>query len=289
MLFLSALLSIIAIFKTVLAVSVNPEDPFFIGSTIIIIPVSLVFWLALQHGTDTAFQPDLFWELGPKGGFIYFHQCVQFFRRGLGWPVIDVIHKTINNIRGFDTAFAITFSVALAFAVVGASAGALADADSIVVVGIVTIVVAFAVFVVGFVTDAGAGANALAIASALAIAFAGVGAIVGFTAVIGAVTGIKVWNQFRSTSETTWRPLAMLAFPWFCWFPSTVTFSIWALYDLLSKVSPLNLPIWQQTVIVTSAMTGLCAALWWRGQWLDAKARNPFQGGALGKALGANH
>ncbi|MEO0870217.1 MAG: hypothetical protein AAFY17_17655, partial [Cyanobacteria bacterium J06642_11] len=61
-----------------------------------------------------------------------------------------------------------------------------------------------------------------------------------------------------------------------------------ALYDLLVKFPILNIPTWQQTTLIASAFTALCAALWWRGKWLDARAKNPFHGGALGRALGVN-
>jgi len=52
------------------------------------------------------------------------------------------------------------------------------------------------------------------------------------------------------------------------------------------EVSPLIFPLWQQTTAIASVIAGLSAALWHRGQQLEDKARNPFQGGALGTALG---
>ncbi|MBE9137652.1 hypothetical protein IQ254_10565 [Nodosilinea sp. LEGE 07088] len=69
--------------------------------------------------------------------------------------------------------------------------------------------------------------------------------------------------------------------------PIVTTLGTWALYDFLAQVSPLgSIPIWQQTTIVVAAVAGLWAALWHRGQGLDARARNPFHGGVLGAALG---
>ncbi|MGD1862837.1 MAG: pentapeptide repeat-containing protein [Leptolyngbyaceae cyanobacterium] len=156
------------------------------------------------------------------------------------------------------------------------------------IAGILVIILTFwAIARQGFTLRAlGSGAVAVAVAVAGAVAFA-VAVAVAF-----AGAGIGAWDQLKSTPRTPRRKLlrllALLAFPWFCWFPISVTFSTWALYDLLSDVSPLNFPVWQQTAIIALAIAGLCARLWWRGQWLDTRARNPFQGGALGKALGVD-
>ncbi|MEO0645036.1 MAG: hypothetical protein AAFZ17_02585 [Cyanobacteria bacterium J06650_10] len=38
--------------------------------------------------------------------------------------------------------------------------------------------------------------------------------------------------------------------------------------------------------MVASTIAALSAALWYRGKYLDAKARNPFRSGPLGAALG---
>ncbi|EKU98645.1 hypothetical protein Lepto7375DRAFT_7953 [Leptolyngbya sp. PCC 7375] len=110
-------------------------------------------------------------------------------------------------------------------------------------------------------------------------------------AIAGVIVGVGIgaWCQAKITPENLWlRFLVVLAFPYFCWFPLTSTFSTWAIYDSLAIISPLSLPLWQQTSTVLSVITGLCAVLWWRGKWLDTRAKNPFHGGALGKALGVN-
>ena len=126
-----------------------------------------------------------------------------------------------------------------------------------------------------------------AFAFAVAFAFAGAGAFAFAGAGAGAVAGLAAWYSLKSNPERKWlRVLAIFSFPWFCWFPITLSGSTFALYNLLTKVSPLSFPIWQQTAIVASAFAGLCAALWWRGQWLDTRTSNPFQGGVLGAALG---
>jgi PIN domain nuclease of toxin-antitoxin system len=131
-------------------------------------------------------------------------------------------------------------------------------------------------------TFAGAGAVAIAIAGAVA------GAIAGAVAVAVASAAIGAWYQLKSDPDKWYlKALAVLAFPWFCWLPIVSILTTWALYDLLSQFSPVNhIPIWPQTALGVAVVAGVWAALWHRGQWLDARARNPFHGGALGAALG---
>ena len=93
--------------------------------------------------------------------------------------------------------------------------------------------------------------------------------------------------RLKSDPQQGFQWLALLAFPWFCWFPLVVTFGTMALHTLLARVSPLGWPVWLQTGLVTLGLAAVSGALWGRGRWLEARARNPFQGGVLGAALGA--
>ena len=154
---------------------------------------------------------------------------------------------------------------ALAFALAGAGAwagaGAGAGAWALAVAGAVVVAVAAAV------AGAEAGAEAMAVAVAIAV--------VGLAGV-----GLGAWHRAKESERGRIRFLAVLAFPWFCWFPIVLVFGAFGLHDFL----PLT---WLQTVLVDLFLVGLCAVLWRRGQQLEERARNPLQGGMLEAELRA--
>lgn len=350
-LILSGILSAIATVQIGFLRAANPDNLFLICSSVVGIPVSVVFWLALKRGDDTAFPPNLFWQMGVWGIPTYIDQCAQLLRKGITWSFVGTLYETIIDDRTLNTAlvgivafafaFALTgpgpfvgpFAAAVAFIFFAAGSDSFAVAVAVIFAVVIAVAVAVAVpdAVAGPVAVAAAGLIAVAVyvgffiaslvtapvavtvASPEAIAVAAAGLIAGTVAggpvavtvagpeavaaavaaaVAGgpvAVNGIGSWYQLKKTPEKKWlRLLVLLSFSWFCWFPLTITFSIWALYDLLTNFPIFNIPPWQQTAIIASAFTTLCTTLWWRGKWLDARAKNPFHGGALGKALSVN-
>ena len=121
-LLLSALLTVTAIFKVGFTIAINPEAPLFAGFAVAIVPIFSVFWLAVWRGIDSTLQPELFWELGPKGGFTYFLQYNQLFRQGLIWSGVDALYKSVTDrwLANIAVAFVVAFAVAVAVAVAGA-------------------------------------------------------------------------------------------------------------------------------------------------------------------------
>ena len=253
-LLIAAVLSIIAVASLGVKAYNHPEDVLTVSSFGLATTIILVFWLALWQGVETSLEPTLFSELGFGGVATFVSQANQALSKHIIWPGIDSIHKALTG-----KAVIILSSFAGVFAGVFAFAGAAAAAAG------------FAV--------AGAVAAAAGFAAAGAVAAAGAGAAIG------------AWHQLKSNPDKGYlKVLALFAFPWFCWLPIVSILTTWALYDLLTQFSPISsLPIWQQTALGVAIVAGVWAALWHRGQWLDARARNPFHGGALGATLGVKN
>lgn len=81
------------------------------------------------------------------------------------------------------------------------------------------------------------------------------------------------------------KAIVFFSFLWFCWFPLTLISDIGALFALVQGTSPLTYPIWAQTVAIALMFAVVYGAIWHRGLYLDARSRNPFQQGHIGKAL----
>lgn len=250
-LLIAALLSIIALVGAGIRAYINYENPWLVATFSIATMITLVFWLTLWQGIEAQWEPTLFADLGLQGVIAFTRYVFGARRKKIIWP-------------GFETIFAVVtgLAVVLAFAVGSA--------------------LAFAV--------------AVAFGSAVALAFGGtfistVGFIVGITFVgVGsfALTVIVVvanaWNTLKVTLGQPW--LYFVGFPWFCWLPIVSVLSTWALYDFLAQVSPLALPLWQQTALGVAVVASIWVALWHRGLWLEARARNPFHGGHWGPLWG---
>jgi hypothetical protein len=69
----------------------------------------------------------------------------------------------------------------------------------------------------------------------------------------------------------------------------TLASDIAALHELLKGISPLAYPIWVQTAVASLFFATVYGVIWHRGLYLDARARNPFQQGYIGKALTTNN
>ncbi|MEM9006528.1 MAG: NACHT domain-containing protein [Cyanobacteria bacterium P01_F01_bin.86] len=258
----------------------------FLGLALIVI---LTFWNTLRLGIESSFEPGTFLRFGPAGLITYGIELRQLFQSKLIWPGIEPIYKSVVDafaVAGsvaFAVAFAGSFAGSFAGAVVVAVAVAFAFAFAVAVAFAFAVAVAgafaFAVAVAGAFAFAvaGAGAGAFAFAVAGAVAGAGAGAVAG--AVAGA--GLGAWYRLKSRPEQQqFKYLAILAFPWFCWFPIVIIFGTLCLHDVFS------LP-WLWTVLTTILTLGLCKGLWWRGQQLENKARNPLRGGILQAELEA--
>jgi hypothetical protein len=83
-----------------------------------------------------------------------------------------------------------------------------------------------------------------------------------------ASSSIGFWCKTRKQPHSN-RLFLLLAFPWFCWLPIIICYSTFAFLKFL--------PAWQ-VAILWSAIVLFCSCLWFRGQTLDRRARNPLQG-----------
>jgi hypothetical protein len=290
----SSLLSAIAISQIVVIASAQPRSILLAGSLCFSVNVVLVFWLALLCGIKDSLEPKLFWELGPWGVVTFLKQIIRLIQKKMIWPGVPIIYKALTENNFFaDRSIPVLSCIAVTIAAL--------------------LVLFFTLFgktaIAIFVAIAFAGAGAVTGAIAITVSSATVSPIIVImisvaTGVAGGMT-LAAWYRFNAFGTLNQQKftladkdlehlkhveylkyLAIFSFPWFCWFPITIFMSTFALHNLLTEVSPFRFPIWQQTTIVAYAFAGLCAALWWRGQWLDARARNPFHGGALGAALG---
>ncbi|MEA5450615.1 NACHT domain-containing protein [Leptolyngbya sp. CCNP1308] len=292
-LLIATMLSIIAVANLGVKAYTHPEDALNVGSFGFTTTIILVFWLALWQGIEVSLEPTLFSEFGFWGGTTFVRQVTQGLSKHIIWPGIESIYEALTSkavvgavavavtfagfvsiaVAGFVTVTVVGF-VAIAVAVTFAFAGAFAGAGAVSGAGAFIFAAFVTAFVTVFVTVSGA------------FAFAGA----FFVAIVSAISGagIGTWSQLKSNSDKGYpKFLTVLAFPWFCWLPIVSVLSTWALYDYLSQFSPIGrFPIWLQTALGVAIVAGVWAALWHRGQWLDARARNPFHGGALGAALG---
>jgi predicted nucleic acid-binding Zn ribbon protein len=280
---IAAILSTITVASLGFKASINSEEGLITAAFVFSANVVLVFWLALREGIEERWEPNFFLELGPGGVVTFPRQITQAYRKQLIWSGFESIFEALRG-------QAVAGAVAVAGA--GAVAGAVAGAGAVAVAFAGAVAFAFAVAVAGAVAGAGAGAVAVAFAGAVAGAVAGAGAVAfafaGAVAVAVAGAAVGAWHRLKSNPENRWlKLLGLFAFPWFCWLPVVTIGSTWALYDLLTQVSPFtNIPIGLQTAAGVAIVAGIWAALWHRGQWLEARARNPFHGGALGELLG---
>ena len=94
------------------------------------------------------------------------------------------------------------------------------------------------------------------------------GAFASYILWIGAGIGIGLWRSKRFDNKIV-RSLAVLTFPFFCWFPLVAYFSTTALLRFLP---------WQNVALTWFIVIVTCTALWLRGQQLDYQSRNPLQG-----------
>lgn len=292
-LLISSGLSAIAIMQMAAIAITQPENILIMNLLSSISIITLTFWITIWYGVEETLEPSFFWEIGPLGLTTFLRQITQILHKNPIWPGMTALYQTLTERNYFSN------SPISALSIIGGAAMVMIS-GLVAVFGkvIIIIIIAFAATGATAVTSAVAVTVNSAITGVMVFATLCViiGALIGNIAVIavavatGVCLGVTLasWHQLKSTPEKKWlKILSLFAFPWFCWLPIVTTLSTWALYDLLSQVSSLSsIPIWQQTAVVVAAVTGLWAALWRRGQWLDARARNPFHGGALGAALG---
>jgi hypothetical protein len=97
---------------------------------------------------------------------------------------------------------------------------------------------------------------------------------------------LGAWHRAEREPDNRWlRWLAILALPWFCAAPIVLGFAAVGLHTRLSALALPYGAVWLQALLVEGALVGLGCVLWWRGQWLEARARNPLQGGLIEKML----
>ncbi|MEM9217464.1 MAG: NACHT domain-containing protein [Cyanobacteria bacterium P01_F01_bin.150] len=296
-LLIHAVLSIAATIQAGIIAFTTPTGWGISLSSVVII-INLLFWQTLGRGIDQPFSPLLFQELGPLGIFTLLRQWIQLSNRNLIWYGIELLHRTLTKRYRQTITIAIFGAITITF--VGAIFGTITFASAVGITGAVAVVSPVAVFFI--VTDVYANevAFALAFAVAFVLAFTVTSAgtvnvtlavfvaVAVVSVVSGAALGLENWYQPQTSVNSDLRPiLALLAFPWFCWFPLMLSLGSVALYHLLSTVSFNSSLVWVQTILVTLIIAGVGSALWWRGKYLENRGKNPFQEGAIGQILGA--
>jgi uncharacterized membrane protein YqjE len=79
--------------------------------------------------------------------------------------------------------------------------------------------------------------------------------------------GLGIWAYGENESNFP-RRMAVLALPFFCWFPLTLSLLLWVLWLF-----------WQwYSILAVASLVAFCAFLWWWGQERDRRSRNPFHG-----------
>ena len=155
-------------------------------------------------------------------------------------------------------------SVAIAFALAGSGVGAV----------IAALVIAFIVAVVfSLVVASVVDGFFIALPTAFAVAV-----VLGF--------GLGFWFRVAKHSERKWLYfLSLLAFPWFCWAPLTLTFGTLGGHTLLDRFSPLKTYLWPQALVLVGTLVFTASGLGWWGYLQDKAARNPLHGGHLERVL----
>lgn len=246
--------------------------------------ITTIFWLTVWVSGHR--DPMLFKELGIEGVLTFTREYQQLLTKNLVWTGLDPLLETLNSDRQIGTAFSGAFIGAFVFVLAGA------DADTIVfaLAGAFVFVCALAFAFAGARSFTDTLLLALfgpvTFALSLALAFIGAFAVAFAVVFVVAGAGTSAWYQLkqRSTGDR-FKTVAVLSFPWFCWFPLTLFLDIAALYELLKGISPFPHPLWIQTAVVSLFFAIGYGALWHRGLYLDARARNPFQQGHIGAAL----
>ncbi len=301
-LLVAAILTVIAVLKIIMVAFAKPEILIFTGSLGIAATAFIAsFWMALYQNSlntldpDVDPDPDVFSQLGFWGILTHLH---HFFsnspKESTRKSVIAMLSAVFQNyfyILVFVSIFGLfvgtlAFSVHANDAVQGAFVGA-ATNGALFMIGSLMVQtsllrISSERWDLDFLCVFPANLIFLFILFFMLLFFPG--AFI-FT-LAGMAVGASI--QLEYTPEKRWlKILSLFAFPWFCWLPIVSILATWALYDLLGQVSPVNsIPVWRQTALGVAIVAGAWAALWHRGQWLEARARNPFHGGALGAALG---
>ncbi|WNZ46013.1 NACHT domain-containing protein [Leptolyngbya boryana CZ1] len=225
------------------------------------------FWIFLWKGIEEHLEPELFANFGLLGVITFFVELRRLYVERLTWAGVAVLFEIITSNQASADASADANAVAVAFAFAGAVAFAFAVAFAGTFSGAVAVAVAVAFAFAGVFAGAFAGANAFAVVVAGTFAFASTFANAVAVA-FAAGAGISFWYRAETELDSR-RFLAAFAFPWFCWFPITVCSATFGFLNFF--------PIWQ-VASLWGAIVLLCSCLWFRGQTLDRRARNPLQG-----------
>ncbi|NER26343.1 MAG: hypothetical protein F6J89_01460 [Symploca sp. SIO1C4] len=176
---------------------------------------------------------------------------------------------------------AIVFAGAVGVAMAGSGSGDVGVACGVAVVftlamagAVVRAVRLGAVFAVALTVAVGVAVGAIVV---LAPGVPVTGAFAGF--------GLGAWYRLKNFKKDWVRFFAVLAFPWFCWFPIVGVFATLTLNRILIRLALLNFPAWQQTLLIEMFLCVICIFSWWQGKHLEEMSRNPLQGSVLESAL----
>ncbi|WP_052035241.1 NACHT domain-containing protein [Xenococcus sp. PCC 7305] len=235
--------------------------------------VLFVFWVSFWKGIEERLKPSTFLQLGLFGILTFGTKIQRLFKDNLVWAEISLVNES-----AFATSFGFyTFGFFGAFItgyVISSSSIVLANVAN--VAGVIGATGMFAIFGLSTIKDntfwslfvSALFAAALYLESALAASF-----VVVVFSLIG--IGIGVWD--RAKTKKDWiRFLAILAFPYFCWFPIVVVFSTRFMLRFLTLQSiSLN---WLIILGTWFIVLGTCTTLWRYGQDRERKASNPLKG-----------
>jgi hypothetical protein len=291
--FIALLLSAIAIIRIMTMVISQPDNIALMSLLGLFSLIFSVFWLAMFYGVERPPEPIFFWNIGPRGLMTFLSEIPLILRDNTVWQDVKPLYQALTEINYFPgkSGFSLIASgiVFGSIIIILSSFLGVIIARSAIVFGITGATAVTGAIAITVSSARNGVIAAVVITTVLGVFTGGVG-FTAASAVAGAYAGITLasWLELKRRPERkNLKVLAILAFPWFCWLPVVSIGSTWALYDLLSQISPFSkIPIWQQTAAGVAIVAGIWAALWHRGQWLEARARNPFHGGALGAALG---
>ncbi len=276
----AVLLSIGTIFEIIIFLSKNIDNPsvFWIG---IISPFIFTFLTVLWtevRSTENSLDSPLLISLGFFGIWTFIKESARFCRKTIVWKGIIALYDSILVVYDVVYDVGIVVGIVVGYSIsVGYGVGYGVVFVVVFVVGVgygvgIAFGIAFGVLlgvvvVVGVLVDVVVGVDV----GVLVDVVVGVVFVVGVGVGAGVGVGLAIWYKGTQESLGNIRWLSILAFPWFCWFPSVLGVITLGLRDNFSLEWAFIISFWSITL-------GLCAFWWRRGETLEAKARNPFKG-----------
>ena len=265
-LFWSLAMSMLAIVGIVQIIFSQPEN-WSNGLLGLAILVVFVFWNVLWRGIEEKLEPTTFISFGLFGALTFWRELRRLFREKIVWAGVESLMSSFDYSENRKL---MTGAVAAVAAVT--MAGVMAETMAVTVAMIVAYFGAWVWAYVGAGVWGYVGAGVFTVIVAMVVAYFGavayVVAVAGAVAGAGAGAGVGAWVRAKDKQDFG-KFLAVFAFPFFCWSPIVVGFSILALLQFSYR---------EYTLLAWLALTGLVTRFWLRGQKLEEQARNPLKG-----------